>query len=282
MDKQKLFSIGYVARLFHLSVSSLRHYEAIGLISPEYIDPDSGYRYYGAKQFEIINTIRYLRALDMPLAEIADFLNNRDVELIEEKLRERRDAVIAKQAELKRIERKINNRLHMIADAKCSVFDTVYLTHKAACQMVRVGSSFKIHSYWDPEMPLRELDRDQAEPIVFLGKVGVSVSVQNLLNGNFDSYDSVFLIPDKEDHFDGDVTYLPETLCAAVRFCGSHSEAPEQYRKLLSYIKAHKLMITDFSREIVMIDYGLTNDKNRFVTEISIPVAPMDDVVVAN
>lgn len=36
---QELFSIGDVAQLFHLSVSSLRHYETIGLLTPEYTDP---------------------------------------------------------------------------------------------------------------------------------------------------------------------------------------------------------------------------------------------------
>lgn len=40
----KLFSIGDMARLFHLSVSSIRHYESIGLITPEYVDPATGYR----------------------------------------------------------------------------------------------------------------------------------------------------------------------------------------------------------------------------------------------
>ena len=74
MDKPKLFQIGDVAKLFHLSVSSLRHYENVGLLTPEYIAPGTGYRYYSPRQFEALNTIRYLRALDMPLAEIADFL----------------------------------------------------------------------------------------------------------------------------------------------------------------------------------------------------------------
>ena len=73
MDKEQLFSIGEVARLFHMSVSSLRHYESLGLLSPEYINPDSGYRYYSTRQFEVLNTLRYLRALDMLLPEIADF-----------------------------------------------------------------------------------------------------------------------------------------------------------------------------------------------------------------
>ena len=66
MEEQKLFQIGEVARLFHLSVSSLRHYEAAGLLTPEYVDPASNYRYYSVRQFEVLNTIRYLRPWTCP------------------------------------------------------------------------------------------------------------------------------------------------------------------------------------------------------------------------
>lgn len=77
MSGGELFRIGEVARLFHLSVSTLRHYERLGLVTPERVDPDTGYRYYSARQFEALNTVRYLRALDMPLEEISDFVHNR-------------------------------------------------------------------------------------------------------------------------------------------------------------------------------------------------------------
>lgn len=147
---QELFSIGDVAQLFHLSVSSLRHYETIGLLTPEYTDPATGYRYYGPRQFEVLNTIRYLRALDMPLGQIRAFLRNRDVGRIEQLLREQK--------------------------------------------------------------------------------------------------------------------------AAAVCFRGSHPEAPAQYARLMDYLRAHALAPADFSREITMIDYGLTSDPEKFVTEIRIPV----------
>lgn len=78
MEKSGLFQIGNVAKMFHLSVGSLRHYEKTGLLQPEYIDYETGYRYYSTRQFECLNTIRYLRVLDMPLEQIADFLNNRE------------------------------------------------------------------------------------------------------------------------------------------------------------------------------------------------------------
>ena len=57
-----------------------------------------------------------------------------------------------------------------------------------------------------------------------------------------------------------------------LRFHGSHTEAPAQYKKLLAYIHKHQLQIVGFSREITLIDYGITNDTGKFVTEICIPI----------
>ena len=38
------------------------------------------------------------------------------------------------------------------------------------------------------------------------------------------------------------------------------------------YIAEHKMQIVGFSREVTLIDYGVTNDTEKFVTEICIPV----------
>ena len=57
-----------------------------------------------------------------------------------------------------------------------------------------------------------------------------------------------------------------------VVLCGANSYEEKYYLKLLSYIKEHQLKIAGFSREITLIDYGITNDTGKFVTEILIPV----------
>lgn len=271
----QLFSIGEVAKLFHLSVGSLRHYENLGLITPERIDPDSGYRYYSVRQFEVLNTIRYLRVLDMPLCEIADFLGNRDVERIKDKLCAQKRAVAEKAEELKRIELKIDNRLRAIADAESSEFDMVKLVQKGPCRLAWVSDSLKISGFLDMETPIRKLESMGAEAVVFLGKVGIGISAEHLRNYSFDRYDGIFLILDNEDRYDGKTESVPAMLCVSVRFHGSHVEAPSQYRKLMDYIVKHRLEICGFSREITMIDYGITNDTDKFVTEISVPVACM-------
>ncbi len=272
MEPIKLFSIGDVAKLFHLSVSSLRHYEAAGLLQPEWVDPQTGYRHYSTRQFEVLNTIRYLRALDMPLPEIADFLRDRDVGRMEEKLRLQRETVIHKQQELRRIERKIENRLQQLHTAQTCPLDTVELVEAAACRIVWMESSMKIEGYLDIETWIRKLDSSDAEAVVFLGKVGVSLSGEHLRQGRYTPYDGIFLVLDEEDNYNGEVQQLPQALCVRIRFRGSHAHAPEQYEKLTAYIAAHQMEVAGFSREITMIDYGLTNDLQKFVTEISIPV----------
>ena len=70
MQDKKLLQIGEVAKIFHVSMGTLRHYEQAGLLDPEYVDEKTGYRYYGVRQLEVLNTIRYLRVLDLPLSEI--------------------------------------------------------------------------------------------------------------------------------------------------------------------------------------------------------------------
>ena len=266
MRTQELFSIGDVAQLFHLSVSSLRHYETIGLLTPEYTDPATGYRYYGPRQFEVLNTIRYLRALDMPLGQIRAFLRNRDVGRIEQLLREQKAAVVRKQAELQRVERKIDNRLRQLHAAQTAELGAIHLVRSPACRIVWMSGALELHSFLDMEPSIRMLERSQAEAVVFLGKVGVGLSAERLAAGEFASYDRAFLVLDDEDAFDGDVTALPETTCAAVCFRGSHPEAPAQYARLMDYLRAHALAPADFSREITMIDYGLTSDPDKFVT----------------
>ena len=52
MSDQELFRIGDVAKMCHMSVGTLRHYEQMGLLRPEYTDPATGYHYYSVRQFE--------------------------------------------------------------------------------------------------------------------------------------------------------------------------------------------------------------------------------------
>lgn len=82
----------------------------------------------------------------------------------------------------------------------------------------------------------------------------------------------VFLALDSEDQYEGLTEELPEEKCVTVCFCGSHKDAPGYYQRLMDFIVEHDLQITGFSKEITMIDFGITTDVSQFVTEIQIPI----------
>ncbi|MFF2525379.1 MerR family transcriptional regulator [Streptomyces liangshanensis] len=67
---RRTLTVGDFSRATHLSVKTLRHYHQVGLLEPDEIDPDTGYRYYGPDQIPTAQVIRRLRDLDLPLAEI--------------------------------------------------------------------------------------------------------------------------------------------------------------------------------------------------------------------
>lgn len=274
MKKSELFKIGEIAKMFHLSVGTLRHYEKNGLIKPAYIDNDSGYRYYSTQQFEVLNTIRYLRTLDMPLEEIREFLENRNISSIQNMLKSQRERVIEKQKELKIIEKKINNRLEYLEDALNSEFDKIVLKKIEEKRVVWLKNNFEIEAYIDNdfEKSIRKLERNQKKTAVFLGKIGLGISKEKLLKKKFKSYDRIFLILDKEDNYNGETEVIPSEMNVTLRFCGIHKDAQKYYQKLSKYIEENNLEILGFSKEISMIDYGLTNDTTRFVTEIQIPI----------
>ena len=271
-SKKDLYQIGEVARLFHLSISLLRHYDKTGLVTPEYTDPDTGYRYYSLRQFECLNTIRYLRALDMPLDEIGEFLHDRDTGRIQELLQKQLIQVHKKQQELSVIEHQIKNRLNQIQGALTAHPGEIFLEKKPPVQLACMKKQLNPENYLDLEYSIREMEQGNSPASIFLGKVGVGLFYESLKAHRFKPYDFVFIILEDEDPVKGQIVQIPESTWAILRFHGGHKQAPEYYEKLLSYFKEHGLVPECFSLETTLIDYGLTHDQSQFITEIQIPV----------
>ena len=69
-----LLPIGRFARATGLTVKALRHYAEIGLLHPAYVDERTGYRYYALAQLRDAAAIGRLRALGLPLDDVAELL----------------------------------------------------------------------------------------------------------------------------------------------------------------------------------------------------------------
>lgn len=66
----ELMTSGEFSRASRLSRKALRLYDEFGLLSPERVDPVTGYRFYAPEQLEQARLVAWLRRLGMPLARI--------------------------------------------------------------------------------------------------------------------------------------------------------------------------------------------------------------------
>lgn len=272
MSEDGLYKIGEISKLFHISISLIRYYESIGLVEPEYIDNETGYRYYSPKQFEYFNIIAYLRTLDFSLIDISDFLKNRDVDVIKEKLYAQRERVEEKKREIERIKRKIDTRLKLIERAEKTELDKIEVVDVPRLKILQIKQDIEIKNALDMEEPTSMLAKLQDEPVIFLGKVGLSISKENLETNQFDRYSSIFLIIDKDDKSNKDTITLKASKALRLCFNGRHTEAKEQYKKIMDFIASNGFEIAGDGREIALIDHGITKDKSKFVTEIIVPI----------
>ncbi|HWR41408.1 MAG TPA: helix-turn-helix domain-containing protein [Patescibacteria group bacterium] len=71
-----LYTIGEIAKLFGISVQTLRNYSNLNLLRPQRVDENTGYRYYSFQQFHYIDRIKYLRKLGLSLTEIEEIIED--------------------------------------------------------------------------------------------------------------------------------------------------------------------------------------------------------------
>ena len=65
-----MLSIGEFSRICEVTPKTLRYYEEIGLLYPEEISLENGYRYYSIKQLEKMLLINRLKSYKLSLEEI--------------------------------------------------------------------------------------------------------------------------------------------------------------------------------------------------------------------
>ena len=83
-----MIKIGDFAKIFDVSIKTIRFYEEKGLIVPSFIDVYSGYRYYDEDQLEEFNKISKYKELGFSLEDIKKLKNNNDESIINKQIEE--------------------------------------------------------------------------------------------------------------------------------------------------------------------------------------------------
>lgn len=272
MQKMKeLFTIGEMGELFQINIRTLRYYDEIGLLKPEMIKEQTGYRYYSTKQFERLNAIKYLRTLDMPLEKIKQFFENKDARTMKKILEEQLEETRRQLQNLQTMERKLNVRLNQLNQALNAPLGQIREMRLDGRPVAYLRKT--IRQGEDLEYPIRELERmNHLQPVMFLGKVGVSIGIDDLKAREYSRFSGIFVFLEQEDNYQGEQKVLGEGEYLSLLYSGTHQESARYYDRLFEYMRSHNYSLIGDSVEITWIDAGFTDDVSQYVTELQIPV----------
>lgn len=100
-----MYKIGEFSKLTNLSIRTLRYYDEIGILKPNYVDMFSNYRYYTDDNVIEVEYINMLRSLGYSLEEIYMYKEGLTEEAIDNKI----DTLEAKVEELNTAIDKLND-----------------------------------------------------------------------------------------------------------------------------------------------------------------------------
>lgn len=267
---EQLFTIGQLSKLFNTKISTLRYYDEVGLLKPAKVDPKTHYRYYTTVQFERLNVITYLRTLDLSLDSIKDFFEARDIPKLEAMLREQQNQVERQISTLQNVKTRISARLSQVEDALNSNLGKIELVELPDIPVIALKENYRPNE--DIELPISVLrQRYKVNKNIFLGKIALAISKEQLNQRKFSEYTELVLILEPGD--DNKATsFLPAGRYLRLRFHGTHETAGKEYQELMDYCQKHNFEINGNAIETTLIDYGITDDLSKYVTEIRIPI----------
>lgn len=149
-----MIKIGDFARLGHVSVVTLRHYDELGLLKPVTVDRVTGYRYYSVAQLPRLNRIMALKDLGFSLDQIEVVLRGLTLDHLRGMLQlrhaEAQHHVQQEQARLARIA----TRLRYIEwEAAMTTYDVVLKTLApvlVAARRVTIPTNDQVPAYLNP------------------------------------------------------------------------------------------------------------------------------------
>lgn len=264
------FLIGELSRIFNISTDTLRYYDKIDLLKPEY-DHTNRYRYYSMDKFFILSRILFLKSLDISLKDIKNYFNNQNTDHLLMLLKREEVEIDRKINRLMNLKRKISNKIELIEESnkhieqirverfpeRCGVFIDIENIENE----YELKKSFKKH-----EVHFR------MSSWLIEGQIYTSISKEDMLEERFEKFNYFIEILPRDENTSLQSKILPENDYACIVFCGSYSNIEHYYRMLIKWIEENGYEIAGDSIEKNIVDYGFSNSEEEYISEIQIPI----------
>ena len=125
-----MLRIGEFSKMAKTTISTLRYYDKIGLLSPAIRSDENNYRYYDIRQCAVLDIIQYMKALGMTLRDIGAQLREPNIDYIDAILHRRQEQLDDEIRQLKMQRRAIERTVESFDHYRSSPADgTVVLEY---------------------------------------------------------------------------------------------------------------------------------------------------------
>jgi len=267
-------TIGRFAELTEISAKSLRRYDESGLLVPDHVDPDTGYRYYSAGQLDAAAIVRLLRRLDVPLPEIAALLRDGDPERTREVLRHHRDRMLARHDEIERILGRVDR---LVGEEQGLLPYPMELAEYDAETVISLRTIARLDAINETVDELAARLRDSLADHG-LTEAGREFSLMHNVMTWYAGADLEVCLPVEPPADPSPPVHLLAAFTAVHTIChGPWSDLDGAYATLLAWTARHGHEVCGPAREFYRVDYRDNSDPAEYRTELALPVgAPLD------
>ncbi|GAA4293928.1 MerR family transcriptional regulator [Anaerocolumna aminovalerica] len=270
-----MLSIGEFSNICKVSTKTLRYYAEIGLILPDEINPENGYRYYSIEQLEKMLFINRLKSYNFSLEEIKTILDSE--ELQDEKLYlelTRKKKEIEKQVqEFEKTLDQLNNDISNLRQGKSimSYLESIDVQLVEVPKMYLLSIRKMVHEYEIAEEYgncfIKLIKKIQEDKLTILAPPMVLFH-----SAEFSPFglDTEFAIPVKE-YVTGTRDFYPG-LCLKTVLYGSYSELSSVYAKQREWAEKEGYECNNALYEVYVTDPSQVLKESELITEIYYPI----------
>lgn len=270
-----MLSIGEFSNICKVSTKTLRYYAKIGLLLPNEINPENGYRYYSIEQLETMLFINRLKSYQFSLEEIKDVL--KEEKSLYTTLSKKREHILKQAKTLAASLQLLDDDMLSLKQGKSimSYLDTidVQLVEETTLHILTIRKM--VHKY------------EYAKEYGFCFKMLLEQIKENTLtitsppmvlfhNETFSELglDTEFAIPIQEC-VTGTRDFKPG-LCLKTVLRGAYTNLPSIYTKQIEWAKEHGYQNNGPLYEVYVTDPSAVLSEEDLVTEIYYPVIKND------
>lgn len=274
MGNRQYYTIGEVSKICNISTKALRYYDKIGIISPDVISEENGYRYYDRKTLLNVPVLKYYKQMGFKLEEMQELLEGSSYQTVRHCLHDKLDELKVQMKDLQ--------------DSLIAAQDWYNLVHEA--ELVVQNNIRDVSVKYMPGSVFCFMDQDFTYDYI---ESIINISWTNYLEEHAEQVTGPVIlgfqnVGEKRDGTCKRCTILQQAvtpddrneiqiqtgaaMSASVYHIGSHDRIGETYERLEQWLRQHGYDCGTRCFERYVVDYWTTRNPEEFVTEILVPL----------